>query len=328
MTSNIVKEPQIEYGFVGKLTDLKYSYRSDIRNRIALEQNFRKKFEALNCVNLSDPEFARLRDEIINPDVFQASKLLRQRNTFIREDGTPLQYTLVNIKDWCKNEFEVINQLLLNNQNHLNDEKDKFDSEHDGSFQIVDQIPLAMKEMENDLSRKLCSIKCLESVLKPEFLCKFKIKEIPKNERISFKQLIQLGQFANLERIQNRSGVYAFIFDPKDKNEVLNQLDIFRKSKTENPVIGKPYAIVKLPTGAMNSTTTCLYLGSRKSDIKGRIMQHLGLGYSGTYAMHLNMWAPQELVFSLYFIPVDDAEFTELVEASMNMVMKPLIGKH
>jgi len=70
----MVNESDIEYGFVGKLTDLKYTYRSDIRNRKTLEENFRKKFESLNRVNLTDAEFARPRDEIINPDVFNASK--------------------------------------------------------------------------------------------------------------------------------------------------------------------------------------------------------------------------------------------------------------
>ena len=119
----MVNEPEVEYGFLGILTDLKYTYRSDIRNRHALEQNFRKKFEALNKVNLTDAEFARLRDEIVNPDVFQASKILRQRNTFKRENDTPLHYTLVNIKDWCKNEYEVINQLRMNtdSSNHRYD---------------------------------------------------------------------------------------------------------------------------------------------------------------------------------------------------------------
>jgi type I restriction enzyme R subunit len=113
----MVNEPQIEYGFVGKLIDLKYTYREDIRDRKSLEQNFRKKFEALNRVNLTDAEFARLRDEIINPDVFTASKILRQRNSFQREDDTPLHYTLVNIRDWCKNDFEVIRQLRMNTEN-------------------------------------------------------------------------------------------------------------------------------------------------------------------------------------------------------------------
>ena len=32
----------------------------------------------------------------------------------MRDDGTPLNYTLVNIKDWCKNTFEVVNQLRIN----------------------------------------------------------------------------------------------------------------------------------------------------------------------------------------------------------------------
>ena len=111
------KENQIEQVLIKELEDLKYTYRSDIRNRDALEKNFRKHFQALNKVNLTDSEFARLRDEIVSADVFTAAKTLRERNTFQREDGTPLQYTLVNIKDWCKNEFEVINQLRINTDN-------------------------------------------------------------------------------------------------------------------------------------------------------------------------------------------------------------------
>lgn len=111
------KESQIEQSFINKLTDLKYTYRADIRDRFSLEKNFREKFEALNRVRLSNSEFARLRDEIISTDVFAASKKLREKNYFQREDGTPLHYTLVNIKDWCKNDFEVINQLRINTEN-------------------------------------------------------------------------------------------------------------------------------------------------------------------------------------------------------------------
>jgi type I restriction enzyme R subunit len=111
------KETQIEQRLIGKLTDLKYNPRPDIRDRESLEQNFRQKFEALNRVHLTDAEFARLRDEIVTTDVFTAAKTLRERNYIQREDGTPLHYTLVNIKDWCKNDFEVINQLRINTEN-------------------------------------------------------------------------------------------------------------------------------------------------------------------------------------------------------------------
>jgi len=113
----MTNESQIEEELISKLTDLKYIYRPDICNKDTLEQNFREKFNALNRVNLTDSEFERLREEIVNPDVFISSKHLRERNTFQREDGTPLQYTLVNIKEWCKNDFEVINQLRINTNN-------------------------------------------------------------------------------------------------------------------------------------------------------------------------------------------------------------------
>lgn len=109
-----VKEDQLEYGFIGKLQGLKYEYRQDISDRASLERNFREKFEALNRVHLSDGEFARLLDEIVTPDVYTAARTLRERSAFTRDDGTPLNYTLVNIKDWCKNSFEVVNQLRIN----------------------------------------------------------------------------------------------------------------------------------------------------------------------------------------------------------------------
>ncbi|PUE30009.1 DEAD/DEAH box helicase [Limnohabitans sp. JirII-29] len=113
-TRHAVREEHIEDGFIGKLQSLKYEYRRDIRDRAALERNFREKFEALNRVNLSDGEFARLLEDIVTPDVFTAARTLRERNAFTRDDGTPLNYTLVNIKDWCKNTFEVVNQLRIN----------------------------------------------------------------------------------------------------------------------------------------------------------------------------------------------------------------------
>ena len=110
----LVREQDIEDEFIEKLCSLKYTYRDDIHDRAALEQNFRQKFETLNRVRLTDGEFQRLLDELITPDVFTAARVLREKNDFTRDDGTPLSYTLVNIRDWCKNDFEVVNQLRIN----------------------------------------------------------------------------------------------------------------------------------------------------------------------------------------------------------------------
>ena len=83
----MTKETQIEEQFIEKLQELKYTYRKDIRDKNSLEKNFREKFESLNRVTLTDNEFERLKTEIITPDVFAASKLLRDINYFQREIG-------------------------------------------------------------------------------------------------------------------------------------------------------------------------------------------------------------------------------------------------
>jgi type I restriction enzyme, R subunit len=113
----VTKEQEIEKTIIARLQDLKYIYRDDIHDRAMLEVNFRQHFEALNRVKLTDGEFERLLDEIVTADVFTASRTLREINSFTRDDGTPLNYTLVNIKDWCKNTFEVVNQLRINTDN-------------------------------------------------------------------------------------------------------------------------------------------------------------------------------------------------------------------
>jgi len=89
-------EQQIELDLIAKLCDLKYTYRPDIRDRTALEANFRAKFEAINQVRLTDSEFQRLRDSIVTDDVYNAAKTPRNINSFERDDGIQLNYTLVN----------------------------------------------------------------------------------------------------------------------------------------------------------------------------------------------------------------------------------------
>lgn len=110
-------ERELEQALIDRLVGLKYVHRPDIRDRDALNANFRQKFEALNRVELTDGEFSRLLDEIVVADVFDAAVRLRERSSFVRDDGTPLNYSLVNIKDWCKNTFEVVSQLRINTAN-------------------------------------------------------------------------------------------------------------------------------------------------------------------------------------------------------------------
>ncbi|MQQ09513.1 HsdR family type I site-specific deoxyribonuclease [Epibacterium sp. SM1979] len=109
-----MQEKDIENELIQKLVDLKYTYRTDITDLDALEANFRQKFEALNQVKLTESEFERLLERIVSPDVFACADILRNRTSFERDDGTPMNFALVNIKDWCKNSFEAVSQLRIN----------------------------------------------------------------------------------------------------------------------------------------------------------------------------------------------------------------------
>lgn len=148
------KESTIEQELISQLIGLKYDYRNDIRNSETLRNNFREKFEKLNFVHLSDHEFDRLLGDIITPDVFKASQTLREKQTFIRDDGTPLNYTLVNIKDWCKNTYEVCNQLRINTE----------DSNHRYDVVIlINGLPLVQIELK-DVT--ISPIKAIEQIAK------------------------------------------------------------------------------------------------------------------------------------------------------------------
>jgi hypothetical protein len=68
--AGMTTESRIEQDLIAKLSDPKYGYRPDIRDRAALEANFRAKFEELNKVRLNDSEFERILARIVDPDVF------------------------------------------------------------------------------------------------------------------------------------------------------------------------------------------------------------------------------------------------------------------
>lgn len=184
-------EKQIEESLINKLKDLKYIYRADIRDKASLEANFKAHFQRLNKVNLSDSEFARLKDGIISSDVFTAAKTLREINTFKRDDDTPLQYTLVNIKDWCKNEFEVINQLRINTENSNR----RYDV-----IILINGVPVVQVELK---SLQISPKRAMEQIVE--------YKNDPGNGYTN-----SLLCFMQLFIISNESNTYYFANNPKE----------------------------------------------------------------------------------------------------------------
>lgn len=150
----IQSEAQLEQQFLEKLQELKYTYRRDIHDLDALERNFRQKFEKLNMVSLSDTEFRKLLQENVTADVFAAAKHLREKQTFVRDDGTTFDYSLVNLRDWCKNEFEVINQLTINTASSHH----RYDV-----ILLINGLPLVQIELKR---HSVSALKAVEQIVK------------------------------------------------------------------------------------------------------------------------------------------------------------------
>jgi type I restriction enzyme R subunit len=74
------------------------------------------KLESPTGVSFTDHEIGRLFVSIIAADVFVAARMLRERNSFTRADGTSLNDTMYNVQDLCKNSFQVVNQLWISTE--------------------------------------------------------------------------------------------------------------------------------------------------------------------------------------------------------------------
>jgi len=76
-------------------------------------QVFNHNKERLNHKPLSASEFKQLRNLIEGKSVFQSAKELRQLQSITRDDGKQAYVQLLNTRDWCKNQFQVSNQITV-----------------------------------------------------------------------------------------------------------------------------------------------------------------------------------------------------------------------
>ena len=113
---------QSEYGLeenvIKQLQDLGYE-RVLLRNETQLKENFRRILNERNADKLegtpiSDSEFKRIMIDISDKSVFESAQILRDKYVLERDDETKVYLSLMNIKKWCQNTFQVTNQVSVN----------------------------------------------------------------------------------------------------------------------------------------------------------------------------------------------------------------------
>lgn len=105
-------EQILEDNLVDQLAKLGYE-RVRIQNESDLLVNLKRQLEKHNKASLSDDEFRQVLNYINKGNVFERAKLLRDRVPFTNADGETRTIELINQIHWCKNEFQVTQQVAM-----------------------------------------------------------------------------------------------------------------------------------------------------------------------------------------------------------------------
>jgi type I restriction enzyme R subunit len=106
-------EKDLEKILIEQLTNQEYEH-VNILGQEDLKNNLKKQIEINNFINFEDDEFDRLYKQLIDVDgIFNASKIIRDRLLFERNDTTKINLLLYNTTQWCKNTFQIANQITM-----------------------------------------------------------------------------------------------------------------------------------------------------------------------------------------------------------------------
>ena len=117
MTFDVESEAQLEKKFIEQLESMGYEFIK-IKNEDELNANFKEQLEKLNRkelngTHISDDEFERILTYLDSGSIFDKADKLRDEYTIKRDTGMSVSIKFLNQKDWCKNYFQVSNQITM-----------------------------------------------------------------------------------------------------------------------------------------------------------------------------------------------------------------------
>ena len=105
-------EQALEDNLVKQLSALGYGFVS-IKDENALISNLKTQLEKHNNLTLTDKEFAKVLNHLNKGNVFERAKILRDKMQLTKEDGTSVYLEFLNQEQWCKNQFQVTQQVTM-----------------------------------------------------------------------------------------------------------------------------------------------------------------------------------------------------------------------
>lgn len=133
----IQPEQILENNLVNQLKKLGYQ-RVHIKDEGELLINLKTQLEIHNKVMLSNKEFTQILNFINKGNAFERAKILRDRVPYLSEKGENKTIELINQIHWCKNEFQVAQQITI---------EGKYKNRYDVTI-LINGLPLVQIELK------------------------------------------------------------------------------------------------------------------------------------------------------------------------------------
>lgn len=130
-------EQQLEKSLIEQLNGLGFAMVY-IPDQESLTKNLKTQLEKFNQTTFSDNEFSRILNHLNNGDRFEKSKKLRDRFALTRDNGDTSFIKFFNMDKWCKNEYQVTNQIT---------QIGKYENRYDVTL-LINGLPLVQIELK------------------------------------------------------------------------------------------------------------------------------------------------------------------------------------
>ena len=136
-THTTQSEAILEEQLLQQLTTLGYE-RVTLPDETALLVNLKQQLERHNGLELTDREFQKVLNHLDKGNVFDRARTLRDRMQLTRDDGTSAYVQFLNTQHWCRNEYQVTNQVTL---------EGKYRNRYDVTL-LINGLPLVQIELK------------------------------------------------------------------------------------------------------------------------------------------------------------------------------------
>ncbi|UTW65838.1 type I restriction endonuclease subunit R [bacterium SCSIO 12643] len=130
-------EQILEEKLITQLQKLGYEY-AIINSEKDLLINLKSQLEKHNSITFSQSEFEKVLNILSKGTVFEKSKILREKQHIVRDNGDNLYFEFLNTEYWCRNQYQVTNQIT---------QEGKYKNRYDVTL-LINGLPLVQIELK------------------------------------------------------------------------------------------------------------------------------------------------------------------------------------